>query len=252
MNEHERQRVRGHYSALKELQEQLERFAREKKLVINLSTFRFLADEIGRIKAGFPDLLPPFVDQEFFAGAFDGKPHYELASVRTYVSIAVAKVAASLEQTQTVEIPSMLVAREGVFFAGQYFDAIQRISEILAQAEASIFVVDGYIDSNLLDLLTEKKANVQVEILTKSVTPLLRQAIVAFRKQYGKLAVRTSSVFHDRFVVVDGRDFYHFGSSLKDAGRRGFMFSRIEEPTVITLLRQEFLLEWERAVDTAQ
>ena len=39
---------------------------------------------------------------------------------------------------------------------------------------------------------------------------------------------------------------YHFGASLKDLGTRGFMFSRIEEPGVMALLRRSFEEEWAR------
>jgi len=113
------------------------------------------------------------------------------------------------------------------------FDAVQRITGILAQAETTILIVDGYIDASLLELLSAKKPVVEVRMMTKSVSPSVKQLAIAFNKQYGKLSIRTSIAFHDRFVVIDDHEFYHFGASLKDAGRHGFMFSRIEEPRVI-------------------
>ena len=48
----------------------------------------------------------------------------------------------------------------------------------------------------------------------------------------------------DRFVIVDDREFYHFGASIKDLGHRGFMFSRIEEPDVVSALRTKLVQEW--------
>jgi hypothetical protein len=60
-------------------------------------------------------------------------------------------------------------------------------------------------------------------------------------------SVGTSNAFHDRFLIIDDSDYYHFGASLKDAGTRGFMFSRIEEPPVIDMLRRSFEEEWLRA-----
>jgi len=80
-----------------------------------------------------------------------------------------------------------------------------------------------------------------VDILTKSVDPALKHAADAFNKQYGKLgklAIRTSNALQDRFIIIDNKDIYHFGASIKDVGRRGFMFSRIEEEDVIKTIQK--------------
>lgn len=149
-----------------------------------------------------------------------------------------------------VKIPSLKVTSEGMFFAGQYFDAIQRISELLASAHKRIVIIDGYVDENLLRLLTSKAAAVEISILTKarSIKPALLTKAAAFNKQYGKLSIRTSEAFHDRFIIIDDQDFYHLGPSIdQHLGKRGFMFSRIEEPIVINALRTEWSKEWATA-----
>jgi hypothetical protein len=149
----------------------------------------------------------------------------------------------------TVDIPSMTISREGVFFAGQYFDALQKIVVILEHADTKIDIIDGYVSSDVLNLLTRKKSSVTVNILTKSVSvdPALEMAASAFNKQYGGLIIRTSSAFHDRFVIIDNKDFYHFGASIKDVGKRGFMFSRIEEEHVIKAIQKKLSEEWNQA-----
>lgn len=152
-----------------------------------------------------------------------------------------------LSSLTTVDVPSMTATREGVFFAGQYFDALQLVREILSNARQSIAIIDGYINADVLKLVTSKDPAVEVKILTKTVLPALKTSAIAFNKQYGKLAIRTSQAFHDRFVMIDERDFYHFGASIKDVGNRGFMFSRIEEQEVIDALSAKWNQEWTRA-----
>ena len=144
-------------------------------------------------------------------------------------------------------IPNIRMTSEGVYFAGQYFDALQLVREILSQANKSIFLIDGYISEAVLNLLTSKKAGVTVNILTKAISPALKTAANAFNKQYGNLSIRTSAAFHDRFLIIDDNAYYHFGASIKDLGSRGFMFSRIEEQTVIDALRGELTQEWAKA-----
>lgn len=147
----------------------------------------------------------------------------------------------------SVDIPSMKVSREGIFFAGQYFDALLKAEEILSKANQSIWIIDGYINPDVLALLTTKKSSVKAKILTKEVPPAVKTAIVAFNKQYGNLSIRTSQTFHDRFIIIDDSDFYHFGASIKDLGNRGFMFSRIEESQIIDALRTKWTEEWGKA-----
>jgi len=150
-------------------------------------------------------------------------------------------------RTATDTLPSMKITREGVFFAGQYFDALQKTKDILDQAKHTINIIDGYIDENVLNILSSKLDTVEANILTKNVSPSLRTAALAFQKQYGKLSIRTSSAFHDRFIIIDDKNIYHFGASIKDLGNRGFMFSSIEEPLVISSLLKQWKEEWGKA-----
>jgi hypothetical protein len=141
----------------------------------------------------------------------------------------------------------MKVTREGVYFAGQYFDALKNVKDILPNAIKKIDIVDGYIDEQVLAILTSKKPAVEVNILTKVVSPSLKVLAQRFNKQYGKLFIRSSQAFHGRFLIIDDLDYYHFWASIKDVGKRGFMFSRIEEQEVIESFSKKFAEEWKKA-----
>jgi hypothetical protein len=43
-------------------------------------------------------------------------------------------------------------------------------------------------------------------------------------------------VFHDRFIILDGKTVYHIGASVKDAGKKCFGISLLEEPEIVTEL----------------
>lgn len=181
------------------------------------------------------------IQEEFNASFHKIAKHQILMGCGAIIAILEQKLAAS------VQVPSMKLTREGVFFSDQQFSAIQRATDILLAAKSTIMIVDGYVDHSVLGLLEGKQPRVEVRLLTKTVSGPLRVAAEAFNKQYSGLSIRISDIFHDRFIVVDDTEFYHFGASLKDLGRRGFMYSRIEEPVVIELLRQKFTEEWDKA-----
>ncbi len=154
-----------------------------------------------------------------------------------------------LGKVEVAGVGTPRVTREGAFFAGQQYDALRAVQEIIGQATKDIHLIDGYVAESTLDLMTVKPNQATVRILTLSNTAnaAFKAAASAFNTQYGGLSVRLSNVFHDRFLIIDGADYYHFGASLKDLGKRGFMFSKIEEPAIISALTTQTNAAWQSA-----
>jgi hypothetical protein len=139
--------------------------------------------------------------------------------------------------------------REGIFFKGQQYDAFKQIRDILDTAESSITIIDGYVNNSTLDLL-ESKEKIKIKILTfpKSVKEI-KTAGTKFNAQYHNLQIKLSDGYHDRFVIIDDKDFYHFGHTFKDLGSKGCMFSLIEEPKIIEVFRTQFNEDWSKATE---
>lgn len=145
---------------------------------------------------------------------------------------------------QPVRPMTAKVTREGVFFEGQHFDAMRRVQAIIGSAKRTIVIVDNYISVDVLDLVSSKPAGTTVQILSRDIPTSVKPAAQAFNKQHGGLFIREARAFHDRFIIIDDADFYHFGASIKDAGNKGFMFSKVEEPEVIAAIRKKVSDEW--------
>ena len=142
--------------------------------------------------------------------------------------------------------PEVDVTRQGVFFAGQTFDALSLAARIFATAKVRILLIDGYIGADTLNILPT--TGIQVDILTKPpISAQIKTLCQAFKAQYSSLTVKTSSGFHDRFVVIDNAAVYHFGASIKDLGKKTFMFSLIEEPDILATLHAKLGTEWGNA-----
>lgn len=60
--------------------------------------------------------------------------------------------------------------------------------------------------------------------------------IAKFNAQYAALTVKTSMDFHDRFLIIDRKEVYHIGASIKDAGKKSFGITRIEESDLMKSL----------------
>jgi len=119
--------------------------------------------------------------------------------------------------------------KQGIFFDGQIFDAYKFVAGLVRQADKSIVLLDNYIDETVMDLFSKKKKNVTVTILTSKISESLKQDAKKFNAQYSGLEVKKFSKAHDRFLIIDDRDVYHFGASLKDLGKKWFAFSKMDK-----------------------
>lgn len=116
---------------------------------------------------------------------------------------------------------------KGIFFDGQMFDAYSFVSDLIRSAEKSIIVIDNYIDESVLLLLTKRNEGVKAVIYTK-VNRVLELDVAKHNSQYEPIALKDFALSHDRFLIVDERELYHIGASLKDLGKKWFAFSKME------------------------
>ncbi|MEW6703060.1 MAG: ORF6N domain-containing protein [Bacteroidota bacterium] len=128
-----------------------------------------------------------------------------------------------------------LEPKQGIFFDGQIFDAHKFVSGLIRKAEKSIVLIDNYIDETVLALLTKRKKNVSVTIFTKEITKALSLDIAKFNSQYPPVEVNEFKDAHDRFLIIDDEDVYHFGASLKDLGKKWFAFSKFDKSSFLIL-----------------
>lgn len=124
-------------------------------------------------------------------------------------------------------------SEQKIFFDGQIYDAFSLLVSIIQKASKEIILIDGYVDVDTLDLLAKKKSGVNVRCYTFSNTTLSKQDISKFNAQYATLTVKKTSVFHDRFLLLDGKTSYHIGASLKDAGKKCFGISLLTDPDMV-------------------
>lgn len=124
-------------------------------------------------------------------------------------------------------------SQQKIFFDGQIYDAFSLLVSLIQKAEREIALIDGYVDVNTLNLLAKKQPNVRVKCYTYASARLTNQDVAQFNVQYPTLEVTRTQVFHDRFLILDGTTAYHIGASLKDAGKKCFGITLLEEPQLI-------------------
>jgi TfoX/Sxy family transcriptional regulator of competence genes len=137
-------------------------------------------------------------------------------------------------QLKTQELPN-----QGIFFDGQIFDAYVFASELIKKAKKEIMLIDNYIDESTLTHLAKKTEEVKVTLFTKLVSKQLLLDLQKANEQYhNSFELKELKNSHDRFLILDGKELYHLGASLKDLGKKWFAFSKMEESMIELIVEQ--------------
>ena len=131
------------------------------------------------------------------------------------------------------------IPKEALFYKGQWFDAFDYITQIIAKANNSIVLIDPYCDKKALTFLAHKKSSANVFINLSNESKLSSEEIAIFETQYGKITVKVSNNVHDRFLIIDEEECYDLGTSLNHAGNKLFAISRIEGKHIIKAILNE-------------
>jgi hypothetical protein len=143
-------------------------------------------------------------------------------------------------QTQTPPL-------QGVFYNGQLWDARVFVERLIASAKRSLLLIDNWATVDTLDLFAKKRTGVKVTVITsehfKKGVPhhaISDADIKTFNRQYPKLAIRYNETFHDRFLIVDDKELYLIGASLKDLGAKCFGFTKMDQGAIRGIKKSAF------------
>ena len=123
--------------------------------------------------------------------------------------------------------------KQKIFFEGQIWDSYSLIIDIIKKANKKIVIIDNYIDDSVLKMLTKKNKNVETVIITSEKSNISQLDIQKFNKEYPILKVAKTNKFHDRFIIIDNKELYHCGASIKDLGKKCFAINKIEDMEII-------------------
>ena len=155
---------------------------------------------------------------------------------------------ATLEQKVDFFVQTKEPPLQGVFYDGQLWDARALVLKLVAGAKRSMILIDNWATPGTLDLFAKKRKGVKVTIFTsehydKKHVPHRKISdadVKTFNAQYQKLAVRYNETFHDRFLIIDDKELYLIGASLKDLGRKCFGFTKMDAGEIDHIKRLAF------------
>ena len=115
---------------------------------------------------------------------------------------------------------------QNIFFDRQIYDAYIILNDLLKLAKEEVILIDSYIDDTVFTLFS-KYPNINFTIYTSTISKQLKLDFEKYSKQYKNISLKTFKSSHDRFLIIDKKEIYHLGASLKDLGKKWFAFSKM-------------------------
>ena len=169
--------------------------------------------------------------------AFVAMRRFLVANAEVFRRIETVERRQTATETKVDEVLARLDSGEppprGVFFAGQLWDARSLVEGLVARAKTSILLIDSWVGPGTLDILAKKRTGVAARIVTSQKgNKIAATDIATFNAQYPSLSVQVSKSFHDRFLILDDKELYLVGASLKDLGAKCFAFSKMDASAI--------------------
>ena len=136
-------------------------------------------------------------------------------------------------------IETYSLIKDIIIYEDSVFDAIVLLTKLCESAKSSIVLIDPYVDIKTLNSLKNKPNNVSLTIVVSTKGNKLSQMdINSFIEQCGDMTVRTDDSYHDRYLIIDNKLFYHLGSSINYLGKRFSQITMIKDNDIIETLRK--------------
>ena len=145
----------------------------------------------------------------------------------THTEIKLLEHDKNFEKIFSAMNTSPIPMKQNIFSQGEVFDAYSFFQGLIQKAQKEIILIDNYIDLTVLERLSKKNPGVDVTIYTLKNTPITQLDIDKFDTQYPSLSLKYTSKVHDRFLILDNKEIYHIGASLKDLGKKCFGFTQL-------------------------
>ena len=121
--------------------------------------------------------------------------------------------------------------QKSIIYEGKIYDAYSILLDIFNEAKDEIIIIDNYINKELLDIL--RYVDKKIIIMSKNYN---EELIKKYKSQYKNIMLVNDNSFHDRYIILDRKEVYTSGMSLKDIGKKYSYINKINESIFIVEL----------------
>lgn len=128
--------------------------------------------------------------------------------------------------------------------AGDRYRAMNILLKLMKRAQKSLAVVDEYLDEEVFDYINALNTSVNIQLITANQKVMFRKLYNALKTTRPNIEARECRDCHDRFLVIDGSEAWHLGTSINAVGKKASMISKVVDSDELTRLLSDFNQWW--------
>jgi len=138
------------------------------------------------------------------------------------------------------------LGRTQIYFQeGEVYRARQEFYRLLKLATHCIDIIDPYLDPDVLDFVDAIDITISFRLLTGTPKPLFVQQLSAFQGAGRSVETRSNTALsHDRFLIIDGQECWHLGTSINGLGKKACMINKVVDAAELAKLILDFQTWW--------
>jgi len=131
---------------------------------------------------------------------------------------------------------------------GNFFEAKRKVIKIMKSAINSIVIIDPYLDDTVFDYIDLIDEKIDIKLITSKIKKIFKELLNDLRNIRKNVDAKQSEGFHDRYIIIDGKDIWHLGTSINYIGKNAFQINKVTDKETIDKIMNDYNLWWQNGI----
>ncbi len=119
------------------------------------------------------------------------------------------------------------------------------VIKIMRSANNSIVIIDPYLDDIIFNYIDLIGAEIDIRLVTSQIKQMFKELLTDLKNTRKNVDARQSEGFHDRYIIIDGKEIWHLGTSINYIGKNAFQINKVIDEETIKKIMKDYNLWWE-------
>jgi len=128
---------------------------------------------------------------------------------------------------------------------GNFYDAKRMVIKIMKSANNSIVIIDPYLDDTIFNYIDLIDGEIDIKLITSKIKKIFKELLNDLRNIRKNVDAKQTEGFHDRYIIIDGKEIWHLGTSINYIGKNAFQINKVTGKETIDKVMNDYNLWWQ-------
>lgn len=132
---------------------------------------------------------------------------------------------------------------------GNFYEAKRMVIKIMRSANNSIVIIDPYLDDIIFNYIDLIGAEIDIRLVTSQIKQMFKELLTDLKNTRKNVDAKQSEGFHDRYIIIDGKEIWNLGTSINYIGKNAFQINKVIDEETINKIMKDYNLWWKNGKD---